>query len=98
MEYNLFIIVLIIYLIGSIPFGFILTKLSGKGDIRNIGSGNVGFTNVLRTGNKFLALIVLILDILKGYLPTFYILNYFFYSNNNELIAYMLGNNYLPFL
>ena len=93
MEYNLFITALIIYFIGSIPFAFILTKISGKGDIRNIGSGNVGSTNVLRTGNKFLALIVLIFDVLKGYLPTFYILNYFFYSNNsNELFTYMLGS------
>ena len=53
MEYNLLIIAIIIYLIGSIPFAFILTKISGYGDIRKIGSGNVGTTNVLRTGNKF---------------------------------------------
>ena len=92
MEYNLFIIAIIIYLVGSIPFAFILTKFSGYGDIRNIGSGNVGTTNVLRTGNKFLAITVLIFDILKGYLPTFYILNYLFDSNNNELIIYVLGS------
>ena len=93
MENNLLITALIIYLIGSIPFAFIITKISGHGDIRNIGSGNIGTTNVLRTGNKFLAMIVLIFDILKGYLPTFYILNYLFYSNNsNELVTYMLGS------
>ena len=92
MEYNLFIIILIIYLIGSVPFAFIITKLSGYGDIRNIGSGNVGSTNVLRTGNKFLAIIVLIFDILKGYIPSFFILNYLFNSNSNELIFYMLGS------
>ena len=85
MEYNLFIIILIVYLIGSIPFAFIITKLSGYGDIRNIGSGNIGSTNVLRTGSKLLALIVLIFDILKGYLPTLYIANYLFESNYNEL-------------
>ena len=93
MENNLLITALIIYLIGSIPFAFIITKISGHGDIRNIGSGNIGTTNVLRTGNKFLAMIVLIFDILKGYLPTFYILNYLFYSNYNyELVTYMLGS------
>ena len=92
MEYNLFIIILIVYLIGSIPFALIITKLSGYGDIRNIGSGNIGSTNVLRTGNKFLAFTVLIFDILKGYIPTFYILNYLFDSNNNELTIYALGS------
>ena len=64
MDHNLLIISLIIYLVGSLPFGFIFTKIAGIGDIRNIGSGNIGATNVLRTGNKILALIVLILDIL----------------------------------
>tara|TARA_B100001564_G_scaffold325803_1_gene307608 strand:+ start:162 stop:791 length:630 start_codon:yes stop_codon:yes gene_type:complete len=54
------------YLIGSIPFGLILTKLSGLGDIRNIGSGNIGATNVLRTGNKKLAFFTLIMDAGKG--------------------------------
>lgn len=54
------------YLIGSIPFGLVLTKLAGMDDIRKIGSGNIGATNVLRTGNKFLALLTLLLDIGKG--------------------------------
>ena len=54
------------YLIGSIPFGLILTRLAGLGDIRAIGSGNIGATNVLRTGNKGLAAITLLLDIGKG--------------------------------
>ena len=54
------------YLLGSIPFGFILTRLAGLGDIRAIGSGNIGATNVLRTGNKALAAATLLLDGLKG--------------------------------
>ena len=59
------------YLIGSVPFGLILTKMSGLGDIRNIGSGNIGATNVLRTGNKKIALFTLILDGSKGALALF---------------------------
>lgn len=54
------------YVLGSIPFGLILTKLSGLGDIRNIGSGNIGATNVLRTGRKDLAALTLLLDGGKG--------------------------------
>jgi glycerol-3-phosphate acyltransferase PlsY len=54
------------YLLGSIPFGLLLTRLAGKGDIRDIGSGNIGATNVLRTGAKGLAAATLILDAVKG--------------------------------
>jgi len=54
------------YLLGSIPFGLILTRLAGKGDIRDIGSGNIGATNVLRTGSKPLAAATLLLDCLKA--------------------------------
>jgi len=55
------------YFLGAIPFGFLVTKYAGLGDIRAIGSGNIGATNVLRTGNKKLALLTLSLDIIKGY-------------------------------
>ena len=54
------------YLLGSIPFGLLITRLAGMGDVRRIGSGNIGATNVLRTGNRKLAALTLLLDALKG--------------------------------
>lgn len=57
------------YLLGSIPFGLLLTKAAGMGDVRQIGSGNIGATNVLRTGNKGLAAATLLLDLAKGFVP-----------------------------
>jgi len=54
------------YLFGSVPFGLVLTRLAGKGDVREIGSGSIGATNVLRTGSKVLAGLTMILDCLKG--------------------------------
>lgn len=54
------------YALGSIPFGLVLTRLAGLGDVRNIGSGNIGATNVLRTGHKGLAAATLLADVLKG--------------------------------
>lgn len=59
------------YGLGSVPFGLLLAMAAGKGDIRNIGSGNIGATNVLRTGNKWLAAATLLLDLGKGFLPVF---------------------------
>jgi glycerol-3-phosphate acyltransferase PlsY len=65
------------YLIGSIPFGFVLTKFFLKKDIRNIGSGNIGATNVFRTGNKSIGYATLFLDIIKAVIPIIYLkLNY----------------------
>jgi glycerol-3-phosphate acyltransferase PlsY len=74
---DIIIICLISYLMGSIPFGFILTKIFLKKDIREIGSGNIGATNALRTGNKVLGYSTLILDILKAIIPLLYIKFYF---------------------
>jgi len=71
------IVILFSYLSGSIPFGLILTKIFVDQDIRNIGSGNIGATNVLRSGNKFLAALTLVLDILKGYIPVIIAQQYF---------------------
>ena len=67
------IIIVISYLFGSIPFGVLLTKLFLKKDIRNIGSGNIGATNVLRSGNKLVGYSTLLLDILKAILPVIYV-------------------------
>ena len=74
---NIFLISLISYFIGSIPFGLLLTKIFTGKDVREIGSGNIGATNVLRTGNKLLAAITLLLDALKGYMPVIISLKYF---------------------
>jgi len=74
---ELFLIIFCSYLIGSIPFGYLLTKFFLKKDIRDIGSGNIGATNALRTGNKVIGYSTLTLDILKAFLPVIFIkLNY----------------------
>ena len=74
---EILVISILSYLIGSIPFGFILTKFFLKKDIRNIGSGNIGATNALRTGNNFLGYGTLFLDVIKAVIPVIYIkLNY----------------------
>ena len=68
---------LVSYLFGSIPFGYLFTKILLKKDIRNVGSGNIGATNVLRTGNKSLGYLTLVLDIAKAVVPVIFIkLNY----------------------
>ncbi len=80
---DVLIVTLYSYILGSIPFGLILTRLAGLGDVRKIGSGNIGATNVLRTGNKFIATLTLLLDGLKGTLSVFLTMQYF-----NELTYY----------
>ena len=74
---DIILVVFFSYICGTIPFGLILTKIFTGKDIRKIGSGNIGATNVLRTGNKYLALVTLILDVLKGYVPVI-VTKYFF--------------------
>jgi len=78
---DLIIVVLYSYILGSIPFGLILTKFFLKEDVRNIGSGNIGATNVLRTGEKKLAALTLFFDISKGYISVYLTIIYF-----NDLI------------
>ncbi len=70
---DIFLIGIISYFMGSIPFGFILTKIFLKKDIREIGSGNIGATNALRTGNKIIGYSTLVLDILKAVTPVVYV-------------------------
>ena len=71
MDYLL--VIIVSYFLGTIPFGLILTKLFLKKDIRDIGSGNIGATNVLRSGNKSIGYLTLVLDILKAVIPVIYI-------------------------
>ncbi len=74
---EIFLTFLVSYLMGSIPFGYILTKIFLKKDIREIGSGNIGATNALRTGNKSIAYLTLTLDVLKAVIPLLFIkINY----------------------
>jgi len=82
------------YLIGSIPFGVIFTRLSGAGDIRQIGSGNIGATNVLRTGNRWAAAATLICDAGKGFLAFWIMLRapHFWYSAPIAGFGAMLGH------
>ena len=77
---EIIVISILSYLMGSIPFGFILTKIFLKKDIRDIGSGNIGATNALRTGNKTLGYGTLFLDVIKAVIPVIYVkLNYPYY-------------------
>ena len=87
---EIIIISILSYLMGSIPFGFILTKIFLKKDIRDIGSGNVGATNALRSGNKFLGYGTLFLDIIKAVIPVIYIkLNYTDYIFVSSLCVFL---------
>ena len=85
MDINLIIVAIYSYLLGSIPFGLLLTRIFLKKDIRTVGSGNIGTTNVLRTGNKFLAMSTLALDLLKGYISVY--ITIFFFENLTSLSA-----------
>ena len=77
MNVEILLVFLYSYLLGSIPFGLIITKIFLKQDIRKIGSGNIGTTNVLRTGKKTLAIATLLLDIFKGYVSVIISIKYF---------------------
>ena len=95
------------FIIGSIPFGLILSNISGYGDIRKIGSGNIGATNVLRTGNKFLAIVTLILDVSKSFIMLYIVKTNFETLFKEELLIHLyisiailslLGHMFSPFI
>lgn len=104
---NIIIYLFLGFIIGSIPFGLIIVKISGYGDIRKIGSGNIGATNVLRTGNKFIAVLTLLFDISKSFI-ILYLAEILFKSMLNEELLItlflslsllsILGHMFSPFL
>ena len=89
---EIFLVAVFSYFCGSIPFGLILTKAFSNKDIRSIGSGNIGATNVLRTGNKYLAFSTLILDILKGYFAVIITQQYFLELIQLSALLVFLGH------
>ena len=106
-HHQVMIYVICSFFVGAIPFGLILTKISGYGDIRKIGSGNIGATNVLRTGNKFLAILTLFLDVSKSFIMLYLVkFNYEFILEKNLLILLyiiiallsLLGHMFSPFI
>ncbi|MDB2353613.1 glycerol-3-phosphate 1-O-acyltransferase PlsY [Candidatus Pelagibacter bacterium] len=92
MDINLIIVAVYSYFLGSIPFGLVLTKIFLKKDIRNIGSGNIGTTNVLRTGKKSLAIATLALDLLKGYFSVIVTLTYFENLTSYSALICLIGH------
>ena len=89
---EIFLVAVFSYFCGSIPFGLILTKAFSGKDIRDVGSGNIGATNVLRTGNKYLAIATLILDILKGYFAVIITQQYFLELIQLSALLVFLGH------
>ena len=79
-----FLFILLSYIMGSVPFGYLFSKYVSKIDIREIGSGNIGTTNVLRTGNKLTAILTLFFDALKGFIPAWISLQF-----SSELFIYV---------
>ncbi len=88
------------FLCGSIPFGLVLVKLAGKGDVREHGSGNIGATNVSRVGGKALGIVTLLLDILKGFLPVYLAKQFSLGESALSMLALfaVLGHVFTPWL
>ncbi len=86
------------FLLGSIPFGLILTKAAGLGDVRDIGSGSIGATNVLRTGNKGLAAATVLLDAAKGAVPVWIAAHFWPGTEGIAAVAAVAGHCFTPWL
>ncbi|MCK0128627.1 glycerol-3-phosphate 1-O-acyltransferase PlsY [Erythrobacter sp. F6033] len=86
------------FLMGSIPFGLVLTKAAGLGDVRDIGSGSIGATNVLRTGNKGLAAATVLLDAAKGAVPVFLAQHFLSGTEGVAAVAAVAGHCFTPWL
>ena len=93
-----FLAAIIGFLSGSIPFGLLLTKAAGLGDVRQIGSGSIGATNVLRTGNKGLAAATVLLDAAKGALPVLAVAHFWPGSEGIAAVAAVAGHCFTPWL
>jgi glycerol-3-phosphate acyltransferase PlsY len=94
LNHSVFVIVAVSYLLGSIPFGYLLVRIFRGEDVRQTGSGNIGATNVARTGSKWLAIATLVLDALKGYVAVFHV--FFFASHHpNDLPQFGLHTIYI---
>lgn len=99
--YKAIIFFILSYLVGTIPTGYLLLKLTRKEDIRNLGSGNIGFTNVLRVAGLFSGIVVLVIDTGKAFTAVYFLSNYFETPSLFRLlfgISVILGNTFNPFL
>jgi len=97
----LFFFLLLSFLLGSVPFGLLLVRLAGKGDVRTIGSGNIGGTNVARAGGKWLGILTLLLDASKGFLPVYFAQQHFGFGDGVASFAALvavLGHMFTPWL
>lgn len=95
---NTFLAIVLGFLAGSIPFGLLLTRAAGLGDVRQIGSGSIGATNVLRTGNKGLAAATVLLDAAKGALPVLVAARYWPGTEGWAAVAAVAGHCFTPWL
>lgn len=95
---DFFLAALLAFLLGSIPFGLLLTKSAGLGDIRDIGSGSIGATNVLRTGNKGLAAATVLLDAAKGAVPVLVAAHFWPGTEGWAAVAAVAGHCFTPWL
>jgi glycerol-3-phosphate acyltransferase PlsY len=88
------------FLVGSVPFGLLLVRLAGKGDVRSVGSGNIGGTNVARVGGKWLGVLTILLDASKGFLPVYFARHFGFGDGvaSFAALAAVLGHIFTPWL